>query len=147
MRAIRFVDGKVEVGEAPSPSRKGVKVRVRSIGMWGSEVHKLDHGFPVLVLRGHGIPGEPDDGPPVGLARGGPAGGGAAGGVAAPPARRHRPGGAAATTTPPGGTARRWTATGPACSTGRCASPTTPTASPWPRRRRVRRQGHARCSG
>jgi threonine dehydrogenase-like Zn-dependent dehydrogenase len=67
MRAIRFVDGKVEVGEAPSPSREGVKVRVCSIGICGSEVHMLDHGFPIPVIPGHEIAGELDDGTPVGL--------------------------------------------------------------------------------
>ena len=67
MRAVRFVEGKVVVEDAPSPSGEGVKVRVRSIGICGSEVHMLDKRFPIAGVPGHEFAGELEDGTPVGV--------------------------------------------------------------------------------
>ncbi len=67
MRAVRFVDKKVEIQDAPSPSGEGVKVCVRSIGICGSEVHMLGMGFPIPVIPGHEFAGELEDGTPVGI--------------------------------------------------------------------------------
>jgi threonine dehydrogenase-like Zn-dependent dehydrogenase len=67
MRAVRFVEGKVVVGDAPSPSGDGVRIRVRSIGICGSELHMLDKGFPISGVPGHEFAGELDDGTPVGV--------------------------------------------------------------------------------
>jgi threonine dehydrogenase-like Zn-dependent dehydrogenase len=69
MRAVRFAERKVVVRDAPSPSPSddGVRVRVRSIGICGSEVHMLEMGFPVSVVPGHEFAGELEDGTPVGI--------------------------------------------------------------------------------
>jgi threonine dehydrogenase-like Zn-dependent dehydrogenase len=67
MRAVRFVEGKVEVGDVPAPSGDGVKVRVRSIGICGSEIHMLEKRFPISGVPGHEFSGELEDGTPVGV--------------------------------------------------------------------------------
>lgn len=67
MRALRFVEGNIDVQDMPSPSGEGVKIHVRSIGICGSEVHMLEKGFPIPVVPGHEFAGELDDGSPVGI--------------------------------------------------------------------------------
>ncbi len=67
MRAVRFVEGKVVVQDEPSPSGDGVRVKVRSISICGSEVHMLQNRFPVAVIPGHEFAGELEDGTPVGI--------------------------------------------------------------------------------
>ena len=67
MRAVRFIEGKIVVEDAPSPSGEGVGVRVRSIGICGSEVHMLDKRFPISGIPGHEFAGELEDGTPVGV--------------------------------------------------------------------------------
>jgi threonine dehydrogenase-like Zn-dependent dehydrogenase len=67
MRAVRFVEGKVAVEDVPSPSGEGVKIRVRSSGICGSEVHMLDKRFPISGIPGHEFAGELEDGTPVGV--------------------------------------------------------------------------------
>jgi len=67
MRAVRFVEGKVAVEDVPAPSGEGVRVRVRSIGICGSEVHMLDKRFPIAGVPGHEFAGELEDGTPVGV--------------------------------------------------------------------------------
>ena len=67
MRAVRFIEGKVAVEDVPSPSGEGVNVRVRSIGICGSEVHMLDQRFPIAGVPGHEFAGELADGTPVGI--------------------------------------------------------------------------------
>lgn len=65
MRAVRYVDGKVVVQDAPEPSGDGVRVHVRSVGICGSDLHMQAMGFPIAVIPGHEIGGVLDDGTPV----------------------------------------------------------------------------------
>lgn len=67
MRAVRFSEGKVVVEDVPSPSGEGVRVRVRSIGICGSELHMLDKRFPISGVPGHEFAGELENGTPVGV--------------------------------------------------------------------------------
>ena len=67
MRAVSFVEGKVALEDVPSPSGEGVRVRVGSIGICGSEVHMLDKRFPIAGVPGHEFAGELEDGTPVGV--------------------------------------------------------------------------------
>jgi threonine dehydrogenase-like Zn-dependent dehydrogenase len=67
MRAVRFVEGEVAVEDVPSPSGEGVNIRVRSIGICGSEIHMLDKRFPISGIPGHEFAGELEDGTPVGV--------------------------------------------------------------------------------
>lgn len=64
LRAVRSVGGKIEVVEVPAPSGDGVRVRVRSAGICGSDLHLIEAGFAQATL-GHEIAGELDDGRPV----------------------------------------------------------------------------------
>jgi threonine dehydrogenase-like Zn-dependent dehydrogenase len=66
MRAVRYVDGAIRVVEAPAP-RDGVRVRVRSCGICGSDLHMIDSGFPMDQIPGHEIAGELADGTPVAI--------------------------------------------------------------------------------
>ncbi len=69
MRAVRFEEGKVKVQDVPVPSadsvKEGVKVKVRSAGICGSDVHMLQMQFPIPVTCGHEFAGELEDGTPV----------------------------------------------------------------------------------
>ena len=67
MRAVRFVEGRVAVEEVPAASGEGVRVRVRSIGICGSELHMLDRRFPIAGIPGHEFAGELEDGTAVGV--------------------------------------------------------------------------------
>lgn len=67
MRAVRFVEGEVAVEDVPSASGEGVRVRVRSIGICGSELHMLEKRFPIASVPGHEFAGELEDGTPVGV--------------------------------------------------------------------------------
>ena len=67
MRAVRYVDGKVVVQDAPEPSGDGVRVHVTSAGICGSDLHMLSMGFPISVIPGHEIGGVLDDGTPVSI--------------------------------------------------------------------------------
>ena len=44
-----------------------MRVRVRSIGICGSEVHMLENGFPIPVIPGHEFAGEIENGRAVGI--------------------------------------------------------------------------------
>ena len=66
MRAVRCDRGEVRVVDAPPPSGEGVRVRVRSCGICGSDLHMLDAGFPLPSIPGHEIAGEVD-GVPVAI--------------------------------------------------------------------------------
>jgi len=65
MQAIRAVDGQVRVVDVPRPEGEGVRVRIRSAGICGSDLHLLDSGFPLPVTLGHEMAGELEDGTAV----------------------------------------------------------------------------------
>lgn len=67
MRAVRIVNGSVEVVDVPAPSGDGVKVRMRAAGICGSDLHMLEHGFHPPVTLGHELAGELSDGTPVAI--------------------------------------------------------------------------------
>jgi L-iditol 2-dehydrogenase len=62
MRAVRCCDGKVEVVDVPRMPEEGVRVRVRSAGICGSDLHLIRGGYPLTVTLGHEFAGELDDG-------------------------------------------------------------------------------------
>ena len=66
MRAVRIVGGEVAVVDVPRPSGDGVRVRVSSAGICGSDLHLIgaDLGLPIVTL-GHEIAGIAEDGTPV----------------------------------------------------------------------------------
>jgi L-iditol 2-dehydrogenase len=63
MRAVRCVDGVPSLVEAPAPSGDGVKVRVVSAGICGSDLHLLQWNLPLVM--GHEVAGTLADGTPV----------------------------------------------------------------------------------
>ena len=67
MQAVRVNDGAVEVVDVPPPSGEGVRVRVHSVGICGSDLHMLRTGFAVPVTLGHEIAGVTDDGSEVAI--------------------------------------------------------------------------------
>jgi len=67
MRAVRPRGKGVEVVELPAPSDDGVRVRVRSAGICGSDLHMLAGGFLRDVVLGHEVAGVTDDGTPVAI--------------------------------------------------------------------------------
>jgi len=67
MRALRFERGAVRLVEAPRPAGDGVRVRVRSAGVCGSDLAMLDAGFALAGIPGHEIGGELDDGTAVAI--------------------------------------------------------------------------------
>jgi len=65
MRAVYFNDGEIELREVPAASDQGVRVRVRSIGICGSDLHMLEMKSPLQFIVGHEVAGLLDDGSPV----------------------------------------------------------------------------------
>ena len=65
MRAVFFQDGQVELREIQEPSDGGVRVRVRSAGICGSDLHMLEMKSPLGCVVGHEVAGVLDDGTPV----------------------------------------------------------------------------------
>lgn len=66
MRAVKHTDNGIEVVDVPRPDTDDghVRVRVRSAGICGSDLHMLTWG-PMPVTLGHEIAGHLDDGTPV----------------------------------------------------------------------------------
>lgn len=62
MRCVRCSDGRVEVVDAPPPRGEGVRVKIRSAGICGSDLHLIDSPFAPGVTLGHEMAGELDDG-------------------------------------------------------------------------------------
>lgn len=65
MRAVYFKDGEVELREVQQTADEGVRVRVRSIGICGSDLHMLEMKSPLNCVVGHEVAGVLDDGTPV----------------------------------------------------------------------------------
>ena len=65
MRAVRCESGGVRVVEVPEPRGDGVRVRVRSAGICGSDLHLVAGSFPVVGTLGHEFAGALSDGTAV----------------------------------------------------------------------------------
>ena len=62
MRAVRCCEGGVSLVDVPREPGEGVRVRIRSAGICGSDLHIVSGGFPVPHTLGHEFAGELDDG-------------------------------------------------------------------------------------
>jgi threonine dehydrogenase-like Zn-dependent dehydrogenase len=69
MRAVRCVEGAIRVLEAPPPRGDGVRVRVKSAGICGSDLHLISESplGPIAVTLGHELAGITDGGTPVAI--------------------------------------------------------------------------------
>jgi len=67
MRAVRLTANGIEVVDVPPPRGDGVRVRMRSAGICGSDLHMIDHGYSTGVTLGHELAGELSDGTPVAI--------------------------------------------------------------------------------
>jgi len=67
VKSVRCAGGVVEVVEIPAPSREGVRVRIRSAGICGSDLHLVAGGFDLPHTLGHELAGELDDGREVAI--------------------------------------------------------------------------------
>ncbi len=65
MRAVYYKEGKVELREMQELPDEGKKVRVKSAGICGSDLHLLEMKLPLPYIVGHEIAGVLDDGTPV----------------------------------------------------------------------------------
>jgi threonine dehydrogenase-like Zn-dependent dehydrogenase len=66
LRAVRCSGGSVEVVEVPAPRGDGVRVRIRSAGICGSDLHLVER-FPPKATLGHEMAGVSSDGTPVAI--------------------------------------------------------------------------------
>jgi threonine dehydrogenase-like Zn-dependent dehydrogenase len=67
MRAVRACGKSVEVVDLPTPAGDGVRVRVASAGICGSDLHMVAGGFLRDQVLGHEVAGVTDDGTPVAI--------------------------------------------------------------------------------
>jgi threonine dehydrogenase-like Zn-dependent dehydrogenase len=67
MKAVNYVGGQVVVTDAPAPSGPGVRVKVTSAGICGSDLAMLDSGFDIAGIPGHEMAGVLADGTPVAI--------------------------------------------------------------------------------
>ena len=67
MRAVRIGPNGVEVMHVPAPAGDGVRVKIKSAGICGSDLHMLAHGLHPAVTLGHELAGELADGTPVAI--------------------------------------------------------------------------------
>ena len=67
MRAVRVHGGRVAVDEVPAPDASGVRVRVQSAGICGSDLHLIEAGVVEAagITLGHEVAGITDDGTAV----------------------------------------------------------------------------------
>ena len=65
MRGVYFSNGDVELRTVEKAAGEGVRVRVRSAGICGSDLHILEMKFPLKCVVGHVGAGLLDDGTPV----------------------------------------------------------------------------------
>jgi threonine dehydrogenase-like Zn-dependent dehydrogenase len=57
MRAVRCREGQVELVQLPEPRGEGVRVRIRSAGICGSDLHLVGGPFPLRHTLGHEMAG------------------------------------------------------------------------------------------
>jgi len=62
MRAVRCAGDRVEVVDVPRPSGEGVRVKVASAGICGSDLHLVGGPFPIAATLGHEVAGTLADG-------------------------------------------------------------------------------------
>jgi threonine dehydrogenase-like Zn-dependent dehydrogenase len=67
MRALQFERGAVRLIDAPRPAGDGIRIRVRSAGVCGSDLAMLDAGFALGGIPGHEIGAELADGTAVAI--------------------------------------------------------------------------------
>jgi len=67
MKAVHYVDGKVAVLDVPPPTGPGVRVKIISAGICGSDLAMLDVGFAIAGIPGHEMAGVLADGTPVAI--------------------------------------------------------------------------------
>lgn len=67
MRAVRCQGHAARVVEVPAPEGQGVRVRVASAGICGSDLHLLAGAFPIAATLGHEVAGWLPDGRPVAI--------------------------------------------------------------------------------
>jgi threonine dehydrogenase-like Zn-dependent dehydrogenase len=65
MKAVKLLNSKVEVVDVESPEGEGVRIKVSSAGICGSDIHMLNMGFGMPVVCGHEFAGELEDGSAV----------------------------------------------------------------------------------
>jgi threonine dehydrogenase-like Zn-dependent dehydrogenase len=67
MKSVRCSGGAVEVVDVPAPVREGVRVRVRSAGICGSDLHLIAGGMDLPHTLGHEMAGTLADGRDVAI--------------------------------------------------------------------------------
>lgn len=67
MKAVRCCEKHISVIDVPRPEGEGVRVKVRSAGICGSDLHMVSAGFPIQNTMGHEVAGVLSDGTPVAL--------------------------------------------------------------------------------
>ncbi len=67
MKAVNYVGGKVVLIDTPAPSGPGVRVKITSAGICGSDLTMLDSGFEIAGIPGHEMAGVLADGTPVAI--------------------------------------------------------------------------------
>jgi threonine dehydrogenase-like Zn-dependent dehydrogenase len=67
MRAVRCSEGRVELVQVDAPRGEGVRVRIRSAGICGSDLHLLASPFPLRHTLGHEMAGVTANGQPVAI--------------------------------------------------------------------------------
>ncbi len=67
MRAVRRLKVGVEVVDVPAPTSDGVRVRIRSAGICGSDLHLVALGTPLAQTLGHELAGVLTDGTAVAI--------------------------------------------------------------------------------
>lgn len=68
MKSVRSIDGAPQVVDVPAPSGDGIRLKVKSSGICGSDLHMLDLGiFGPDFTIGHEFAGLLEDGTPVAI--------------------------------------------------------------------------------
>ncbi|MBW2712709.1 MAG: alcohol dehydrogenase catalytic domain-containing protein, partial [Deltaproteobacteria bacterium] len=67
MRAVRCCENGIQVVDTPAPQGEGVRVKIRSVGICGSDLHMIGGGYPASRTLGHEMAGELSDGTHVAI--------------------------------------------------------------------------------